>query len=46
MSELTKAWPAAIPPAQPVNTPAEVTQLIKTIEQNSQKVINNSNPSA
>ncbi len=46
MSELTKAWPAAIPPAQPVNTPAEVTQLIKTIEQNSQKVISNSNPSA
>lgn len=46
MSELTKTWPAAIPPAQPVNTPAEVTQLIKTIEQNSQKVINNSNPSA
>lgn len=46
MSELTKTWPAAIPPAQPVNTPAEVTQLIKTIEQNSQKVISNSNPSA
>ncbi|HEY9779132.1 MAG TPA: helix-hairpin-helix domain-containing protein [Leptolyngbyaceae cyanobacterium] len=46
MSELAKTWPAVIPPAQPVNTPAEVTQLVKTIEQNSQKVINNSNPSA
>lgn len=46
MSELTKTWPAAIPPTQPVNPPAEVTQLVKTIEQNSQKVINNSNPSA
>ena len=46
MSELAKTWPAVIPPAQPVNTPAEVTQLVKTIEQNSQKVISNSNPSA
>lgn len=46
MSELTKTWPAAIPPAKPVNTPPQVTQLIKTIEQNSQKVVNNSNTSA
>jgi DNA uptake protein ComE-like DNA-binding protein len=46
MSELAKAWPAVTPPAQPVKTPNEVSQLVKTIEQNSQKVISNSNPSA
>ena len=46
MSELTKTWPAVIPPAKPVNTPPQVTQLIKTIEQNSQKIVNNSNTSA
>lgn len=39
MSELDKNWPAVIPPATPVNAPAEVTQLIKTIEQDSQKVL-------
>lgn len=45
MSELPKAWPAVIPPAKPVKTPEQVSQLVKTIEQNSQKVVNNSNPS-
>jgi hypothetical protein len=39
MSELTKAWPSAIPPATAVKTPEQVTQLIRTIEQNSQKVV-------
>ncbi len=39
MSELSKNWPAVIPPATPVNTPVQVTQLIKTIEQESQKVL-------
>ncbi len=39
MSELSKNWPAVIPPATPVNAPPQVTQLIKTIEQESQKVV-------
>lgn len=43
ISELTKAWPTAVPPASPVKTPAQVSALIKTIEQNSQKVVNRSN---
>lgn len=46
MSELTLAWPSAIAPAAPVKTPEQVAQLIKTIEQNSQKVVNNSNTQA
>lgn len=46
MSELTKAWPTAIPPAKPVNTPEQVTGLVKTIEQNSQKVISQTNTPA
>lgn len=45
MGELTKAWPSAIAPAAPVKTPAQVSQLIKTIEQNSQKVIGAANSS-
>lgn len=39
MSELSKNWPSAIPPATPVNAPVQVTQLITTIEQESQKVV-------
>ena len=39
MSELSKNWPSVIPPATPVNPPAVVTQLIKTIEKESQKVL-------
>jgi hypothetical protein len=39
LAELTKVWPAAIPPATPIKTPEEVTKLVKTIELNSQKVI-------
>lgn len=46
LDELAKAWPSAVPPAKPVKTPDEVTQLVKAIEQNSQKVISKSNPSA
>ncbi|WP_026082315.1 ComEA family DNA-binding protein [Mastigocladopsis repens] len=46
MAELTKVWPSAIPPAKPVQTPEDVTKLVKTIEQNSQKVIDNSNTQA
>ncbi len=39
MAELTKVWPAAIPPATPVKTPLEVTKLVKAIEAESQKAI-------
>jgi hypothetical protein len=39
MSELSKNWPSVIPPPTPVNPPAVVTQLIKTIEKESQKVL-------
>lgn len=39
MSELSKNWPSVIPPATPVNPPAVITQLIKTIEKESQKVL-------
>lgn len=39
MSELSKNWLSVIPPATPVNPPAVVTQLIKTIEKESQKVL-------
>lgn len=46
MPELTKAWPSAIAPPAQVLTPEQVAQLIKTIEQNSQKVVNNSNTQA
>ncbi|WP_138506190.1 helix-hairpin-helix domain-containing protein [Nostoc sp. PA-18-2419] len=41
-TELIKVWPAAIPPAKPVKTPEDVTKLVKTIEENSQKVIDKS----
>jgi hypothetical protein len=41
-AELTKVWPSAIPPAKPVKAPNDVTKLIKTIEVNSQKVIDKS----
>ncbi len=36
--ELVKVWPTAIPPAQAVKTREDVTKLIKTIEENTQKV--------
>jgi len=35
MSELTKPCSSALPPATPVKTPEQVSQLIKTIELNS-----------
>jgi DNA uptake protein ComE-like DNA-binding protein len=38
LKQLTTAWPAAIPPAAPVKTPAEVDKLIKSIEQSTQKI--------
>jgi hypothetical protein len=36
--ELVKVWPTAIPPAQAVKTPEDVTKMVKTIEENTQKV--------
>jgi hypothetical protein len=36
--ELVKAWPTAIPPAQAVKTPADVTKLVEIIEENTEKV--------
>ncbi len=36
--DLKTIWPTAIPPAVPVKTPAQVSQLIKTIESSTQKV--------
>ncbi|PSF33656.1 DNA uptake protein [Aphanothece hegewaldii CCALA 016] len=39
MTELSKAWPEVVPPAAPVKTPDEVSQLVKKIEQTSQSVI-------
>jgi hypothetical protein len=36
--ELVKVWPTAIPPAQAVSTSEDVTKLVKTIEENTQKV--------
>jgi DNA uptake protein ComE-like DNA-binding protein len=42
MKQLATAWPAAIPPATPIKTVADVGTLIKTIEQNTQKIISKS----
>lgn len=39
MSELSKAWPSVIPPSAPAKTPEEVSKLVNTIEENSQKII-------
>ncbi len=39
LKQLTTAWPAAIPPATPVKTPAEVGKLVTAIEQTTQKII-------
>lgn len=39
MTKLKTAWPSAQAPTTPVLSPDEVSQLIKTIEQNSQKVL-------
>jgi hypothetical protein len=39
MTQLKTAWPSAEAPAKPVLLPDKVSQLIKTIEQNAQKVL-------
>lgn len=46
LTELLKVWPAAIPPAQAVKTPDDVTKLVKTIEENTQKVLGKTNTKA
>ncbi|WP_341527483.1 helix-hairpin-helix domain-containing protein [Nostoc sp. UHCC 0302] len=46
LAELVKAWPSVIPPATPVKTPEDVTKLIKTIEENSQKAIDKTSTQA
>jgi len=43
---LVNVWPTAIPPAQPVKTPEDVSKLVKSIEQNSQKVIDKTSTQA
>ena len=45
-AELIKVWPSAIPPAKAVKIPNDVTKLVKTIEENSQKVVDKSNTQA
>ncbi|MEH1875225.1 helix-hairpin-helix domain-containing protein [Nostoc sp.] len=45
-AELIKVWPSAIPPAKAVKIPSDVTKLVKTIEENSQKVVDKSNTQA
>ena len=42
MAELTKVWPAPIPPAAAVKTPTQVSQLIKTVEMDTQKAVKTS----
>jgi hypothetical protein len=44
--ELITVWPSAIPPAQAVKTPENVTKLVTTIEQNSQKVMDKTSTQA
>jgi DNA uptake protein ComE-like DNA-binding protein len=39
MKQLKTAWPAAIPPATPIKTVEEVGNLVKKIEQSTQKII-------
>ncbi len=46
LAELSKTWPSVVPPAQAVKIPSDVTQLVKTIEQNSQKLLTKSGTEA
>ncbi len=39
MAKLKTAWPTATAPATPAMPPEQVSQLVKTIEQNAQKII-------
>jgi len=42
MAELTNVWPAPMPPVTAVKTPTQVSQLIKTIEMDTQKAVKTS----
>lgn len=42
LAELTKVWSAPLPPATPVKTPDQVSQLIKTVETNTMASIKSS----
>ncbi|PSB23632.1 helix-hairpin-helix domain-containing protein [Stenomitos frigidus] len=42
MAELKQVWPAALPPAAAVKTPTQVSQLIKTVEMDTQKAVKTS----
>jgi hypothetical protein len=44
--ELVKVWPTVIPPAQAVKTPEDVTKMVITIEENTQKVREKTNTKA
>lgn len=46
LTELLKVWPAVIPPAQAVKTPEDVTKMVKTIDENTQKVLSQTNTKA
>lgn len=46
MTKLKTAWPTATAPSAAVLTPEQVSESIKTIEQNTQKVISGSNNTA
>ena len=41
LTGLKIVWPSVIPPATPIKTPKEVSQIIKTLEQDTKKVIGN-----
>ncbi|MGA7935113.1 MAG: helix-hairpin-helix domain-containing protein [Kovacikia sp.] len=42
MAELRKVWPSPLPPTAPVKTTTQVSQLIKTVELNTQKAVKSS----
>ncbi|WP_414548120.1 helix-hairpin-helix domain-containing protein [Anabaena sp. CCY 0017] len=42
-TELKAAWPSVIPPATAAKTPEDVTKLVTTIAENSQKIIKKAN---
>lgn len=42
MTELATVWPAPVPPATAVKTPTQVSQLIKTVETDTQKAVKTS----
>jgi hypothetical protein len=46
LTELLKVWPAVIPPAQALKSPEDVTKMVKTIEENTQKVLSQTNTKA